>query len=154
MDYIKKLIGVVTGLFCTLVMAWFCSFQLKIDFIWYNSLTKPLFTAPPMVMTMLVSVVYLMHIIVIARLVTGKHFYPSMVFFALTSIFSILFVHTFFTFKNVYLALVFSLVIFFVSLVLQVRFFTKELRISFYYLPIFLFNAYSVIVVSCIAFSN
>ena len=154
MDYIKKLIGVVTGLFCTLVMAWFCSFQLKIDFIWYNSLTKPLFIAPPMVMTMLVSVVYLMHIIVIARLVTGKHFYPSMVFFALTSIFSILFVHTFFTFKNVYLALVFSLVIFFVSLVLQVRFFTKELRISLYYLPIFLFNAYSVIVVSCIAFSN
>lgn len=144
----------MAGLFCTLIMAWFCSFQLKIDFIWYNSLTKPLFTASPMIMTALVSVVYLMHIIVIARLVTGKHFYPSMVFVVLTIIFSIAFVHSFFTFKNVYLALVFSLLIFIVSLLLQVRFFTKELRISLYYLPIFLFNAYSLIVASCIAFAN
>lgn len=144
----------MAGLFFTLIMAWFCSFQLKIDFIWYNSLTKPLFTATPMIMTALVSVVYLMNIIVIARLVTGKHFYPSMVFVILTIIFSIAFVHSFFTFKNVYLALVFSLLIFIVSLLLQVRFFTKELRISLYYLPIFLLNAYSLIVVSCIAFAN
>lgn len=154
MDNIKKLIGIVVGIFCTLLMAWFCSFQLKIDFIWYNSLVKPVFLAKPMIMTVFVSVMYLCHILVIARLVTGKHFFPSMVFLAIISIFSILFVHSFFTWKNVYLALVFSLVVFLVSLLVQVRFFLKELRISLYYLPVFIFNAYSTVAVTFIAFAN
>ncbi len=154
MDFIKKLIGVVTGLFCTLIVAWFCSFQLKIDFIWYNSLVKPVFLVNEKIMTAFVSGVYFLSSVVVARLVTGKHFYPSMVFLAIIGIFSILFVHTFFSFKNVYLAFVFSLIIFAVSLVLQVRFFTKELRISLYYLPIFIFNAYSVVVMAYIAFAN
>jgi hypothetical protein len=105
-------------------------------------------------MTAFVSGVYILSIVVIARLTTGKHFYPSMVFLGVIGIFSILFVHSFFSFKNVYLAFVFSLIIFAVSLVLQVRFFTKELRISLYYLPIFIFNAYSVIVMAYIAFAN
>ena len=106
------------------------------------------------IMTAFVSGVYILSIVVVARLVTGKHFYPSMVFLAIIGIFSILFVHTFFSFKNVYLAFVFFLIIFAVSLVLQVRFFTKELRISLYYLPIFIFNAYSVVVMAYIAFAN
>ena len=154
MDFIKKLIGVVTGVFCTLIVAWFCSLSLNIDFIWYNSLVKPLFLVNDKVMTAFVSGVYILSIVVVARLTTGKHFYPSMVFLAIIGIFSILFVHTFFSFKNVYLAFVFSLIIFAVSLVLQVRFFTKELRISLYYLPIFIFNAYSIIVMAYIAFAN
>ena len=154
MDFIKKLVGVVTGLFCTLIVAWFCSLSLNIDFIWYNSLIKPPFLFNAQIMTAFISLVYIMSIVVVARLVTGKHFYPSMVFFAIIGIFSILFVHTFFTFKSLYLAFVFSLIIFAVSLTLQVRFFTKELRISLYYLPIFIFNAYSVIVMAYIAFAN
>lgn len=154
MDYIKKLIGVVVGLFCTLVVAWFCSFSLKIDFIWYNSLVKPAFLPNTSVMTAFVSMVYFLNIAVIARLVTGKHFYPSMVFLGVVGIFSILFVHSFFTWKNIYLALVFSMIIFAVSLVQQVRFFIKELRIALYYLPVCIFNVYSVIVVSYIAFYN
>ena len=154
MDYIKKLIGIVAGLFCTLVVAWLCAFQLKIDFIWYNLLVKPVFVPNPTIMTLLVSCVYFMSIVVIARLVTGKHFYPSMVLIAVLGIFSILFVHSFFTFKNVYLAFVFTIVIFAVSLILQVRFFTKELRISLYFLPIFIFNTYSVVAMSAIAFTN
>ena len=128
--------------------------SLNIDFIWYNSLVKPLFLVNDKIMTAFVSVVYILSIVVVARLTTGKHFYPSMLFLAIIGIFSILFVHTFFSFKNVYLAFVFSLIIFAVSLVLQVRFFTKELRISLYYLPIFIFNAYSVIVMAYIAFAN
>lgn len=154
MDFIKKLVGVVTGLFCTLIVAWFCSLSLNIDFIWYNSLIKPPFLFNAQIMTAFISLVYIMSIVVVARLVTGKHFYPSMVFLAIIGIFSILFVHTFFTFKSLYLAFVFSLIIFAVSLTLQVRFFTKELRISLYYLPIFIFNAYSVVVMAYIAFSN
>ena len=128
--------------------------SLNIDFIWYNSLVKPLFLVNDKIMTAFVSGVYILSIGVVARLTTGKHFYPSMVFLGVIGIFSILFVHTFFSFKNVYLAFVFSLIIFAVSLVLQVRFFTKELRISLYYLPIFIFNAYSVIVMAYIAFAN
>ena len=154
MDFIKKLVGVVTGLFCTLIVAWFCSLSLNIDFIWYKSLIKPPFLFNAQIMTAFISLVYIMSIVVVARLVTGKHFYPSMVFLAIIGIFSILFVHTFFTFKSLYLAFVFSLIIFAVSLTLQVRFFTKELRISLYYLPIFIFNAYSVVVMAYIAFSN
>jgi hypothetical protein len=65
-----------------------------------------------------------------------------------------LFVHAFFTCKNVYLVFVFAIIIFVFSLILQVRFFLKELRVSLYYLPIFLFNSYSLVVTSVIAFSN
>ncbi len=154
MDYIKKLIGIVVGLFCTLVVAWLSAYSLNIDFIWYNSLSKPLFLVDSAVMTAFVSVVYFLSILVVARLVTGKHFFPSIMVQGLLGFFTILFVHSFFTFQNVYLAFVFSVIIFLLSLFQQIWFFTKELRISLYYLPIFIFNVYSLLVMSYIAFSN
>ena len=154
MDYIKKLIGIVVGLFCTLVVAWLSAYSLNIDFIWYNSLSKPLFLVDRSVMTAFVSVVYFLSILVVARLVTGKHFFPSIMVQGLLGFFTILFVHSFFTFQNVYLAFVFSVIIFLLSLFQQIWFFTKELRISLYYLPIFIFNVYSLLVMSYIAFSN
>ena len=154
MDFIKKLVGVVTGLFCTLIVAWFCSLSLNIDFIWYNSLAKPLFVVDKAVMTALVSIVYFLSILVVARLITGKRFFPSIMIQGFLGFFTILFVHSFFTFKNVYLAFVFSVVIFLLSLFQQVWFFTKEMRISLYYLPIFVFNVYCLLVTSYIAFSN
>ena len=154
MDYIKKLIGVVVGLFCTFIVAWFSAYSLNIDFIWYNSLAKPLFLVDNAVMTALVSIVYFLSILVVARLITGKRFFPSIMIQGFLGFFTILFVHSFFTFKNVYLAFVFSVVIFLLSLFQQVWFFTKEMRISLYYLPIFVFNVYCLLVTSYIAFSN
>ena len=154
MDYIKKLIGIVVGLFCTFIVAWFSAYSLNIDFIWYNSLYKPLFLVDRAVMTAFVSLVYFLSILVVARLVTGKHFFPSIMVQGFLGFFTILFVHSFFTFQNVYLAFVFSVIIFLLSLFQQIWFFTKELRISIYYLPIFIFNVYCVLVMSYIAFSN
>lgn len=154
MDYIKKLTGIVAGLFFTLVIAWACSFQLKVDFTWYNSLHKPSFLVKPDVMTVFVGVMYLVNIVVVARLVTGKQFFPSMVILSLVGITSILFVHAFFDLKNVYLAFTFILISAGLALVQQVRFFVKELLIALYYLPVFLFYIYSLLVMGVIAFSN
>ena len=154
MDYIKKLTGIVAGLFFTLVIAWACSFQLKVDFTWYNSLHKPSFLVKPDVMTAFVGVMYLVNIVVVARLVTGRHFFPSMVILSLVGLSSILFVHAFFDLKNVYLAFTFILISAGLALVQQVRFFVKELLIALYYLPVFLFYVYSLLVMGVITFSN
>lgn len=154
MDYIKKLIGIVAGLFLVLVVAWFCSFSLKMDFEWYNALSKPLFMADRSVFTALVSVVYFLHVVVISRLVTGKHLLPSMVFLGVIGLASILFNYTFFTLKSVYAGFVFILVIFVFSTVLQLRFLLKDRVLALYYLPIFLFNFYCLMTTSFVAFNN
>lgn len=105
-------------------------------------------------MTVFVGVMYLVNIVVVARLVTGKQFFPSMVILSLVGITSILFVHAFFDLKNVYLAFTFILISAGLALVQQVRFFVKELLIALYYLPVFLFYIYSLLVMGVIAFSN
>ncbi len=154
MDSIKKLTGVVSGLFFTLIIAWCCSFALKLDLNWYNSLVKPAFLVSPSVMTAFVSVVYVLHILVVARLVTGKHFFPSMVFLFLSGVLSVLFLFSFFGVKNLYLALMIMIMLFGVSLLTQIRFFTKEIKIALYYFPIFIFNAYCFVLTSTIVFHN
>lgn len=154
MDYIKKLIGIVVGLFLVLVVAWFCSFSLKLDLNWYNTLSKPSFAVDGHVFAAFVSVVYFLHVVVISRLVTGKHLLPSMVFLGVIGLASILFNHTFFTLKNVYVGFIFILLTFVFSTVLQLRFLFKDRMLALYYLPIFVFNFYCLLVTGFIAFSN
>lgn len=154
MDFIKKLVGVVAGLFCTLVVAWFCSFSLKMDLNWYNALCKPTFMVNGEVMSLFVSVVYALHVLLVARLVKGRHFFPSMVLLFLVGLFSILFVYAFFTLKQVYLAFVFIGVVMGLSLIILVRFFSKDWVTALYYLPVFIFNLYCTVVASFVAFFN
>lgn len=154
MDYIKKLIGIVAGLFLVLVVAWLCSFSLKMDFNWYNGLSKPSFMVDSSVFVAFVSVVYFLHVMVISRLVTGKHLVPSMVFLGVVGLLAILFNFVFFTHKNLYVGFVFVAGIFAFSLILQLRFFLKDKVLGLYYLPIFIFNFYCLLVTGFIVFNN
>lgn len=154
MEYIKKLIGLVTGVFCTLVVAWLCADCLKIDFKWYNALVKPVIVPGGGYFTLFVSAAYALNILVVARLVTGKHFFPSTLILAGIGLFSILFIYAFFARCNVYLGLVFMLLVFILSFIQQVRFFIKETLIALYYLPVFIFNCYCLVAVAAIAIAN
>lgn len=154
MDYIKKLIGLVAGVFCVLVVAWLCSYCLKIDFKWYLALNKPQILPSGGYFTFFVAITYMCVVGVIARLVTGKHIFPSMIFLAFTGLFSVLFIYAFFTLKNIYLAFAFSILLLAFSLVVQIRFFLKEVRIALYYLPAFLFNVFCFFISAYIAFNN
>lgn len=154
MDYIKKLTGIVSGLFITLVGAWICASCLKIDFKWYYSLVKPVVAPTSLGFSLVVSMVYVCCIMVFSRLIVGKHFFPSVVFMVLAEIFSALFIFAFFRLENLYLALFFIICTFGVSFVTEIRFFLKEIRTALYYLPVFLFNAYSLVVVIAIVFAN
>ncbi len=154
MDFIKKLTGVVSGLFFTLVMAWGCSFALNTDLTWYNELYKPAFMPTSSVMTALVSVVYVVHILVVARLVTGRHFFPSLLFLGGVGILSVLFLNSFFKVHNLYLAFSIIIMLFALSLVTEIRFFIKDVRTALYYLPIFVFNAFCFVLTTCCVFAN
>ncbi|MCQ2603363.1 MAG: tryptophan-rich sensory protein [Clostridia bacterium] len=153
-DYIKKLTGIVSGLFITLVGAWICASCLKIDFKWYYSLVKPIVVPTSLGFSIIVSVVYICCILVFSRLIVGKHFFPSVVFMVLCEMFSALFIFAFFRLENLYLALFFIICTFTVSFVTEIRFFIKDIRTAIYYLPVVAFNAYSLILVMAIVFAN
>lgn len=154
MEYVKRLAGLAVGTFSVLVVAWICSTCLNVDFKWYYLLDKPIVVPSGAIFTLMVSVVYVLHTAVVSRLVVGKHFFPSTLILGGVGVFSILFVFSFFTLKNVYLAATFMAVTFALSLIQTVRFFIKELRIALYYLPIFAFNCYAFILSLSIAFTN
>lgn len=124
------------------------------DLIWYNSLVKPVFVPSSGYFTLLLAIVYVLQIAVFARLVIGKHFFPSVFILLAVEVFSALFVYAFFSRCNVYLGMVFIIFVFVLSFIQQVRFFIKELRIAVYYLPIFIFNCYCLVTVCVIAFAN
>ncbi len=154
MEYVKRLAGLAVGTFSVLIVAWICSTCLNVDFKWYNALDKPIVVPSGAIFTLMISVVYVLHAVVISRLVVGKHFFPSTLILGGVGVFSILFVFAFFTLKNVYLATTFMAVAFALSLIQTVRFFIKELRIALYYLPVFAFNCYAFILSLAIAFTN
>lgn len=154
MENIKKLTGIVAGTACVAAVAWICSICLNIDFKWYNSLVKPVVVPKGGIFSLIIAVVYVLHIAVVSRLVIGKHFFPSTLILAGAGVFSILFVFAFFTLENVYLSAVFMAILFALSFVQTVRFFLKELRIALYYLPVFIFNCYAFVAVVAIALAN
>lgn len=153
-DAVKRLIGIVAGIFCTLVVAELCSYCFKIDLKWYISLVKPPFCVSSGWMTCFVAICYISTIITIAMLVEHKWFFPSMIFFVLLGVFCILFVFAFFTCKNILLALVFMTFAEGLSFGLLIRFLSKKAIVALAYLPSFLFNSYSFLVTLCITLAN
>lgn len=154
MEYIKRLAGLAVGTLSVLVFAWICSVCLNVDFKWYYGLDKPVFVPSSGIFTLMISVVYALHVVVVSRLVVGKHFFPSTLILTGTGVFATLFVFAFFTLENLYLSAVFVSIVFALSLLQIVRFMMKELRIALYYLPVFVFNCYAFVVVLAIAFAN
>lgn len=148
------MIGIVVGLFCVLIVAGLCAFFLKIDFIWYNRLIKPVFVPTSGYFSFMMCIVYFSNIAVVSRLVTGKHFFPSLLILSAIGVFSVLFVAVFFSLKLLVGGAVVMSVLFALSFFQQVRFFIKEIRIALYYLPTFLFNCYAFVVVFAIALTN
>ena len=92
MDWVKRMTGLTFALFCILLVAAVGQFCLEIDFKWYSSLNKPAFMPNPFAFRFAVSVVYVCLCAVITRLVVGKHFFPSMIFLAVSGVLSVIFI--------------------------------------------------------------
>lgn len=148
------MLGLVAGLFCVLVVAGLSSAIFKIDLKWYVALNKPPFIATGGWFTAFVSIAYISSILAVSRLVHFKHFFPSMIFFAVLGIFSVLFVLCFFRLHNLILSLVCMTVAFAMAFTLLVRFFMKELKIALEFLPTFIFNAYAFLCIMYIVMNN
>ncbi len=148
------MIGIVAGIFLTLLVAGLCSICLKMDLKWYISLDKCAFLSSGEFFRWCVIASYISSIITMSRLVEHKHIFPSMLFFAILGVGCVLFCYCFFTLKNLLLALVFVAVVFSMSLVLFVRFLTKDVRLALCYFVAFLFNSYCFLMVLAIAMAN
>lgn len=148
------MLGLVVGLFCVLIVAGLCSAIFKIDFKWYIVLNKPSFTVSGGWFTVFISISYISSILSISRLVHFKHIFPSMIFFAVLGLASVLFVLCFFRLKSLVLSLVCITAALAMSYVLLVRFLTKELKIAIEFLPTFLFNVYAFLCVMYIVMQN
>ena len=148
------MLGLVAGLFCVLVVAGLSSAIFKIDLKWYIALNKPSFVVSGWWFSIFVSIAYISSILSVSRLVHFKHFFPSMIFFAVLGIFSVLFVLCFFRLHNLILSLVCMTVVFAMAFTLLIRFFMKELKIALEFLPTFIFNAYAFLCVMYIVMNN
>lgn len=153
-EQLKRMIGMVAGLFCTLLVAGLCSFCFKPDFVWYFALNKPSFVLSGGWFTVLVTLSYISTVLSISRLVEHKHIFPPMVFFVLLGASCVLFVFAFFDLKNLLLALFFVSVALGMSSVLMVRFVMKDIKSAALYLPSFIFNIYAYLCALCIAMAN
>ncbi len=148
------MIGIVAGIFCTLIVAALSSYCFKLDPAWFYSLRLPSYMAPPAAFEAFVAVSYLSSIISISRLVEHKHIFPSMLFFAGMGANSILFVLTFFWHKQLFWGLLFMAATLAFALVLFFRFLTKDVKIALIFLPTFVFDMYGFILTIAIAMAN
>lgn len=154
MDYLKRMIGLVVGVFAILVVSGLCSLCFNVDLKWWIALNKPAFLLGNAWFTAFVATSYVSCVLAISRLVEYKHFFPSTIFFLILGIFAVLFVFAFFTLKSLWFALVCMTVVLAMSMVLLTRFFTKEVKIALEFLPTFLFNFYAFLCTLCIAMNN
>lgn len=153
-EHLKRMIGLVVAVFATLIVAWLSSFCFKMDFIWWNSLTKPAFVLPSAFWSAFVVTAYLSSIISITRLVEHKHIFPSMLFFALLGTSCVLFVFAFFTVKNILLALVFMTFVLAFAYVLFIRFMTKDVTLALIFSPTLIFDVYAFLSTLAILMAN
>ena len=148
------MLGLVAGLFCVLVVAGLSSAIFKIDLKWYIALNKPPFTVSGWWFSVFLSVTYISSILSVSRLVHFKHIFPSMIFFAVLGLFSVLFVLCFFRLHNLILSLICMTAVLAMSYVIFIRFLTKEIKIAIEFLPTFIFNMYAFLCVMSIVMQN
>ena len=123
------MIGITVALFCTLIVSGLCSLCFNLDLKWWIALDKPTFVASGLGFTLMVATCYLSCVLAVSRLVEFKHLFPSMIFFLLLGIFSILFVFAFFTLKNLVFAVCCMAVVLAMAYVLFIRFLIKDLSL-------------------------
>ena len=148
------MIGIVAGIFCTLIVAALSSYCFKFDPVWFYSLNLPAYLAPPAAFEAFVATSYLSSIISISRLVEHKHIFPSMLFFAGLGASSVLFVFTFFWLKQLFWGLLFMAATLAFAFVLFFRFMTKDFKIALIFLPTFAFDLYGFVLTLTIAMAN
>ncbi len=148
------MLGIVAALFCTLIVAGLCSYFFKLDLKWYVELNKPIFLVSGGWFTVFVAASYLSSILAISRLVEFKHIFPSMIFFAILGFCSVMFVMSFFYFKNIIAGLVFITLSLAMAYTLFVRFLLKDVKIAVEFLPAFLFYVYCFLCIMSIAMNN
>lgn len=153
-EHLKRMIGLVVAVFATLIVAGLSSVCFKMDFIWWNSLTKPAFVLSSAFWDSFVIVAYLSSIISITRLVEHKHIFPSMLFFALLGTSCVLFVFAFFTLKNLLAAIVFMTFTLAFAYVLFIRFMTKDVTLALIFTPTLLFDVYAFLCTLAILMAN
>ncbi len=154
MNKVKRLIGIVSGLFFTFLVAWLCSHFFRLDADWYFALKKPVPVPDSIVFTVLVVLTYVSSVLVISQLVTGKHIFPSMLFFLGKGISVFLYVYVFFTLKNIIGGMVFMTFTFAFSFILFIRFCKKDIKTALAYLYTFVFNFYAFVVMIAITMAN
>lgn len=148
------MIGITVALFCTLVVSGLCSLCFKMDLKWWIALEKPPFVLSGGCFTIMVGTCYLSCVLAVSRLVEFKHLFPSMLFFLILGVFSVLFVFSFFTLKNLAFALVCMTVVLATAYVLFVRFLIKDWKMAVEFLPTLLFDAYGFLCVLYIFMNN
>lgn len=154
MEHLKRMIGIVVGIFCTLIVAGLCSYLFNIDLKWWIALNKPAFVLSGGWFTAFVFVSYLSSILSITRLVEHKHIFPSMLFFAILGLFCVLFVLAMFTLKNLWFAFFCICVTLAMAYVLFVRFLIKDYKIAIIFLPVLVFEIYGFLCVIGIVMAN
>ncbi len=148
------MIGIVAGIFCTLIVAALSSFCFKIDQGWFYALRLPPFMLSGAAFEALVAISYFSCILSVGRLVEYKHIFPSMLFFAILAVCCVLFVHTFFGLKKLAWGLFFISAALAVACVLFFRFLEKDLKLALEFLPTLAFDLYGTVVVLYVFMAN
>lgn len=153
-EWVKRMTGLTAALFCVLLFSAFAQFILEIDVEWYNSLSKPSFMLSPFGFRVTVCLMYACVVAVITRLVVGKHFFPSTVILALTAVFALVCLFCIFRARALVGGAFSACLLVAASLALGVRFAFKDGVLALVYAPVFLFNAYCLVVMCFLALNN
>lgn len=143
MNHLKRVMGIVAGLFCVLAVAGLSSYCFKLDVVWYAGLIKPAFLLSHGWFVLFVALIYLSSVLAVSNLIEYKHFFPSMIFYAVLGVFTVLFCFVFARLKNLILSLICMTAVLAMSYILFIRFLTKNVKIALVYSPSLIFNIYA-----------
>lgn len=148
------MVGLVSAIFFTLIIAWLSSNFFKIDYNWYNSLVKPSFTPQAIVFEIFVTLSYLLSALSMARLIVKRNFSAVFVLIMLSGLLSVAFVAAFFLQHRVYVAAA----LLFAILLADAAFVTlaamKDFLCAVYYSPILAWRIFLFILMFSIALHN
>lgn len=154
MKIFKWLLGVVFGIFFSLVVAWTSSYLFFDGVDFSHTLKTPNFMPQPMVFEIVVSITYIIQSLAIARLITRKEFGFSLFLVMLKGFFDVVFIGVMFRGHNVYSATIVMALIFACAMLVQVRFLYKDLKACILYLPITVWASFLLILMIAIAMHN
>jgi TspO/MBR family. len=154
MKAIKWLYAIVFGVAFTLIIEWTGAIALSCGLEWYNTLTLPPYSLPPVYHSIIWCAAYVVSVYTVSKLVLLSAFKPFLLLFSINGILLALWTVTFFVLHLKLLSLIILLSIIIMGFYYEIKLAERKLWLAFVFLPVLTWKCYLFILNYCIVIIN